>query len=69
MKKVTKIYNYLDQEEAQAIRIFIAQSGDSFEKWAKKLRISPTYLSLVLSGKRALTDEIKQRFNELGINL
>ena len=69
MKKITKTYNYLDQEDAQAIRIFIAQSGDSLEKWAKKLRISPAYLSRILSGQRALTDEIKQRFNELGINL
>lgn len=69
MKKVTKIYNYLDQEEAQAIRVFIFQSGDSLEKWAKKLRISPTYLSLVLSGKRALTDELKERFNNLGVTL
>lgn len=69
MKKITKTYNYLDQEEAQAIRVFIAQSGDSFEKWAKKLKISPAYLSRILTGQRALTDEIKQRFSELGINL
>lgn len=69
MKKVTKIYNYLDQDEAQAIRVFIAQSGDSLEKWAKKLRISPAYLSRILTGQRALTDEIKQRFNDLGVRL
>ena len=37
----------------------------SHSKFAKLCGISPSYLSLILSGKRRLTDEVKQKIEKV----
>ena len=69
MKKITKIYNYLDQEEAQAIRVFIAQSGRSLAEWAQALGVTKGHFSNVLAGRKAFTDDLRQRFANIGIRI
>lgn len=68
MNKVIKETYYISEAERESLWGFFAASGKSLNEWAKKIGISKSYFSLVLSGKRALTDDLRQRFAKVGIN-
>ena len=59
----------MDEHDRDMLWRFFAVSGKSLNDWAKKLGISKSYLSLVLNGKRALTDDLRKRFYDIGIIL
>lgn len=57
---------FLEEQEADAIKLTCMQLGISQNELAKRLGVSISYLSMVMQGKRAFTHDLEARFNEIG---
>ena len=66
VKSKTKSYLYFDEGERKLFNVWLAQNNMSQEEAAKRLHVSETYLSLVLNGKRVLTDKMIDKFTNIG---
>ena len=66
VKSKTKSYLYFDEKERKRFNVWLIQNNTSQEEVAKRIKVSETYLSLVLSGKRCLTDKMIDKLKNIG---
>ena len=57
---------FFDNAERKHFKIWLIENSTMQEEVAKKLNISETYISLVLTGKRAVTDKFLKGLEKLG---
>ena len=65
MKIITN-KKFFDDAERKRFKIWLIQNSTMQEEVAKKLNVSETYISLVLTGKRAATDKFLKGLEKLG---
>ena len=66
VKYKTVSYLYFDEKDRKRFRVWLIQENLDQNEVAKRLNVSTTYFSLVLTGKRVLTDKIIKGLEKLG---
>ena len=69
MKKITKTYYFLDEEDKKNIKKQMLDMNLKLKDIAKTLGLSSAYVSSILNGERNLTDKIIEQFASVGIKL
>lgn len=64
--KITANKKFFDDAERKRFKIWLIENSIMQKEVAKKLNISETYISLVLTGKRAATDKFLKGLSKLG---
>lgn len=67
MKKVVKVYYLLEDKDIKSIKKQLIDLDLTYEELAKKTVIPRSYISLILTGKKHLTETIKKKFEKAGI--
>ena len=66
VKNKTVSYLYFDEKDRNRFRVWLIQENLDQNEVAKRLNVSTTYFSLILTGKRVLTDKIIKGLEKLG---
>lgn len=69
MKKITKTYYLLDEEDKKNIKKQMLDMNLKLKDIAKTLGLSSAYVSSILNGERNLTEKIIEQFTSVGIKL
>lgn len=69
MKVVIKKYYFFDNEDKKRLKVFLAQKDMSYQEFADKIGISKPLLSAIVNGKRALTQNVANKFQENGFKV
>ena len=69
MKVVIKKYYFFNSEDKKRLKVFLAQKDMSYQEFANKIGISKPLLSAIVNGKRALTPNVANKFQENGFKL
>lgn len=68
MKKIIKETYLLTKEDKHYFELKCKELNLTKYAVAKKLKITPTYLSYILDGKRAFSEVILNQFRDLGFS-
>lgn len=69
MKVVIKKYYFFNNEDKKRLKVFLAQKDMSYQEFADKIGISKPLLSAIVNGKRALTQQVANKFQENGFKV
>lgn len=69
MKVVIKKYYFFNNEDKKRLKVFLAQKDMSYQDFADKIGISKPLLSAIVNGKRALTPNVANKFQENGFKV
>ena len=70
MKKITKTTMYVDAEERKKMVLYFASIDIySYNQLSSLLGISLTYMSLIMNGKRPITEKIMKKLKRLGYEM
>ena len=71
MKQITmtKTIYKIEKNDLLEFRVFLARKNLTQNEFAKKAGITPSYLCMILKGKRELTTRIISKFKKAGFSL
>jgi len=69
MKKVVKTYYLLNDKDIKSIKKQLIDLDLTYERLARKTGIGKSYISLILTGRKHLTEKVKNKFGQAGIFL
>lgn len=69
MRVENKIYYYFEEKEKGLFTDFLWESRNSMGDFAEMCGISIAYLSLIVNGKRAISEELLKEFEKNGFTL
>lgn len=69
MQKIVKIHYLLDKEDKKKVKYWLIENEKSMRQLAKDLGISACYLCDILKATRYATQDMLDKFKELGIDL
>ena len=59
----------MNKQQAKALKIYLTLNDMTVSEFAKKLGVSQSFLSFVMNGKKALTNNLIKKFRENGFEL
>lgn len=68
MKRIVKTTYLLTKEDKHYFELKAKDLGLTKYAVAKKLKITPTYMTYILDGKRAFSETILNQFRDLGFS-
>lgn len=69
MKIVIRKSYFFEKQDKTQLRIFLLQNNMGYRDFAQKLGISFALLSAIVNGKRALTPNVANKFQENGFKV
>ena len=70
MKTINKTYMYVDAEERKKMVLYFASIDIyTYAQLSSELGISLQYMSLIMNGKRPITENIKKQLKRLGYEM
>ena len=70
MKKITKTTMYIDAEERKKMVLYFASIDIyTYNQLSSELGITPQYMSLIMKGKRPITENIMKQLKRLGYEM
>ena len=69
MRVVSKHYYYFEKQDKLDFLMFLKEKNTNILEFSSKCSVSISYMSLILSGKRALNDNIINNMKSIGYEL
>lgn len=69
MQKIVKVHYLLDKEDKKKIKYWLINNEKSMRQLAQDLYVSASWLCEILKGTRYVTQDMLDKFKELGIDL
>ena len=66
---IKKKHYYFDQTDREKFDKFLKKSGFTRQEFAEKCYISPTLLTMIYQGKRAITKIVAENFTKNGFTI